>query len=329
MRFSRIQSGPFLPRTAGTFYSRLVANPDVVEFKDHLYYFFRGQGESGHDQIGVWTKPTADADGFDWEKPFSYPAIPVSADRNSVDSDHILDPAAIVFNGSLYVYYTSKSSSREPDYSISLAISWDGRTYEKSRNNPILAGAIAPEIVLHDGKLHLFYQRHNRPGNLWEVFCRTSADGLDFDPASERKVFGPTRKKGDFDGHSVTTVRIFEEGDWFTMTYGACRKFLDYPESIGLARSRDLCQWERCPDNPIFARGHEGEWDEGALWYPTVYKRKGQYIMWYEGAGAGLGTTTAAARRASKIAREDYGGYLETSFSQIGVAVAQGNLSDW
>ncbi len=329
-QFSRIGASPFISRTPGTFYSRLVANPDVLEFKDNFYYFFRGQGESGHDEIGVWTKPASDADGFNWNKTFSDPVIPVSLDKNAPDTDYILDPAAIVFKDSIFVYYTAKSLKKQPNYSIALAISSDGKKFEKFSGNPVLEGVIAPEIIAYEGQLHLFYQRHNLVEDYWEVFSRTSTNGIDFDPASERRVFGPTRGTEGFDSYSVTTVRIFEENGYFYMTYGGCRKFLDYPESIGLARSKDLSHWERYPGNPIFSRGRAGEWDEGALWYATVHKFNGQYLMWYEGAGSGMGLSTEEARRASWLAREEnYGGYLETSFSQIGVAIATGSLSDW
>ncbi len=36
MKFSRIADQPFIPRTAETFYSELVANPDILEFKGEL-----------------------------------------------------------------------------------------------------------------------------------------------------------------------------------------------------------------------------------------------------------------------------------------------------
>ena len=69
------------------------------------------------------------------------------------------------------------------------------------------------------------------------------------------------------------------------MTYGACQKFDDYPESFCLAKSSDLIHWDRFHDNPILHRGKVGEWDEGAIWFPTVYKYNDKYYLWYEGSG--------------------------------------------
>ena len=81
-----------------------MANPDVVEFDEILYFFFRGQDEFGHDQIGVWTKPASEADGINWDKEITDPVIRVSENQDEYDSNHVLDPAAVVFNNQIYLY---------------------------------------------------------------------------------------------------------------------------------------------------------------------------------------------------------------------------------
>jgi hypothetical protein len=89
-----------------------------------------------------------------------------------------------------------------------------------------------------------------------------------------------------------------------------------------------LINWERNLSGPIFSRGNSGDWDEAAIWYPTIYKISDTYFMWYEGAGTGNGLVDEASVQASELAREvNYGGYLETNFSQIGVAIL--NKSDF
>lgn len=327
IKFKRIYNSPYIPKTPGTFYSILVANPAVTEYKGNTYFIFRGQGDSGHDQIGMWVTPSDSADGVNWKNHHQLPILPVSNDPNAFDNQHILDPGVIFKGDSLFVYYTGKSLNKEPNYSVCLAISYDGTTFNKY-SKPIIEGGIAPEVVYQDGLFYLFYQRQNVKG-YWEVFVATSINGIDYDISKEQLVFGPSQIPGTIDYFSVTTVRIFKEGNYFYMTYGACTKYIDYPESIGLARSTDLIKWERYFYNPIFERGDAGIWDEGALWFPTVRIIQGKYIMWYEGSGSGLGLKTEDARKASKIAREqNYGGYLKTSFSQIGIAVFEGSISD-
>jgi predicted GH43/DUF377 family glycosyl hydrolase len=328
IRFKRIFNSPYIPKTPGTFYSILVANPAVTEYKGNTYFIFRGQGDSGHDQIGMWTTPSDNADGLYWNYHQPLPIIPVSNDPNAIDNQHILDPGVIAKGDSLFVYYTGKSLRKEPNHSVCLAISTDGTTFTKYPSNPIIEGGIAPEVVYHNKLFYLFYQRQNEKG-YWEVFVSKGTNGIDFDTSKEQLVFGPSHIPGTIDYFSVTTIRIFKEANYFYMTYGACTKYIDYPESIGLARSTDLMNWQRHAYNPIFERGDAGTWDEGALWFPTIRNIQGKYLMWYEGAGSGLGSETEDARKASKIAREqNYGGYLKTSFSQMGIAVFEGRISD-
>lgn len=326
--FERISTEPNVSRTANTFYSKLVANPAIVEFKGVTHFIFRGQGESGHDQIGMWTTPSDRADGIHWDNHIPSPIIPVSADPNAPDSQHILDPGVVAKGDSLFVYYTAKSVKPDPNYSICLAISTDGITFNKYASNPVLDLAIAPEVVYHDGLFYVFYQE--QVDDYWEVFVATSKNGIDFNRNPKRKILSPSHTPGAFDQHSVATVRIVKEGDYFYMTYGACTKYIDYPESIGLARSTDLIHWEQYAHNPVFVRGDAGTWDEGALWFPTVRNMQDQYVMWYEGGGTGLGLQTEEAREASRKAREEnYGGYMNTAFSQIGTAVFKGKFKDY
>jgi predicted GH43/DUF377 family glycosyl hydrolase len=327
IQFLRLSANPYVARKPGTFHSRLVANPAVADYKGRTYFIFRGQGEAEHDQIGLWSTPSAAAGGLEWSTRLPVPVIPVSDHPNAPDNKHVLDPAVIAVGETLFVYYTARAIAGDPDYSICLATSTDGISFTKAATNPLIAGVIAPEVVHHDGRFHLFYQRRHRD-DYWELFMATSGDGITFDVANERRVFGPSRRPGAFDSHSIATARLVREGEYWYMTYAAATRYLDYPESIGLARSRDLVHWERYPGNPIFERGSAGTWDEAALWYPTVRRLGGRYLMWYEGAGTSLGLATDAARSASRTAREcNYGGYLETSFSQIGVAEFRGDLS--
>ena len=329
IKFERTSEHPYIPRVPGTFFSVLVANPAVIDFKGETYFFFRGQDESGKDQIGLWKTPTSKADGIHWDEQIPEPVIPVSERLDAPDNSYILDPAVVVKGDSLLVYYTGKSANAATFSTISLSITTDGEAFTKFVENPILEDAIAPEVVLHNDLFYLFYQRLHEE-RYWEVYVATSRDGIAFDVDNERKVFGPSREAGTFDAHSVATVRIFKDGDYFYMTYAACKQYLDYPESIGLARSRDLITWEKYPHNPIFERGAAGTWDEGALWFATVRKIGERYLMWYEGTGTGLGLISERAREVSKLAREeDYGGYRTFSFSQMGLAAFDGSLSDW
>ena len=91
--------------------------------------------------------------------------------------------------------------------------------------------------------------------------------------------------------------------------YCGSNRHNDYPADAGLATSKDLVHWTKYPHNPIFSRGAEHEWDEGAIWFTTVEKIDDRYFMWYEGYGGGTART------------EPYGSYLKGGKSQVGMAV--------
>lgn len=330
IRFRRHPGNPILPRQPGSFNSIHAANPDLLWFRDRYFYYFRGQDEAGHDQLGVATADQESFDGVHWEAFSGNPIVRVGYRKADYDSGHILDPAAIAIDGRVHLYYTAHASdwkSGKRPSGVGLAISDDGFHFTKVTRERLVPGT-SPEIVAHQGRYFIFYQRLNSTG-AFDIYCCPSADGLLFDLQEEQQVFQPSGQPGAFDRFSISTVRIWHEPPWFYLFYGGCDRYFDYPRAIGLARSTDLLHWERYPHNPVFERGRVGTWDEGALWFATVAGVGEKVYLWYEGTGTGLGRKTAVAREASDSARrDDYGGYAITSFSQIGLAFLNAPLND-
>ncbi len=329
--FERYPNNPIIKRKPDTFYSVHAANPDLLLYKDRYFFYFRGQSQSGHDQIGVATVEKDNFNGIDWHLYEHNPILTVGKRKEDFDSAHILDPAALLMDHKVYLYYSAHQigwkSSPKPS-TTGLAFSDDGYCFKKSACNPVVAG-VAPEVVALDKKIYLFVQRFNKDG-VFDIYLCESNDGIVFPPAKQKKVFSPSKQPGAFDAYSISTVRIWQEHGWYYMIYGGCDTYFDYPKAIGLARSRDLYTWERYPGNPVLRRGKAGSWDEGAVWFATLYKRNDIYYLWYEGAGTGMELCSAEARRQSKICRQqDYGGYEKSSFSQIGLAMFRGDSLQW
>ena len=332
VQFSKHPANPVIRRTPGTFFAKHAANPDLLEFAGTCFLYFRGQDARGHDEIGVAHTSRSAFDGVSWTIPAENPIIRVSPDPAEFDSGYILDPAAIIIGGKIYLYYTAHradwQSWNTPSH-IGLAVSDGGFHFEKSGNNPIIEG-MAPEIIQHAGIFRLFFQRLCEDRTHFEIWCCTSPEGVHFSAADARIVFRPSGEAEAFDRCSISTVRIWHEHDWFYMTYGGCPKFIDYPAAIGLARSRNLRHWERYPGNPILAAGTPGAWDEGALWFATVFKMNSTYYLWYEGTGTASSLSNSEGREISRLCRqENYGGYGIASFSQIGLASFKGEIPDW
>jgi predicted GH43/DUF377 family glycosyl hydrolase len=264
---------PFIPTIPGTWRSHCTANADLVTLGDRYFLYYRG-GDQYHDRIGVMTCPVEKFDGFTWEDYPGNPVIDVGRE-NEFDGVNTMDPSATVFNGKVYLYYSAFGEKAE---TIGLAVSENGFHFEKWSSNPVLIGR-CPQMIVHDGKCYLFFVRKNPLGG-YSVHCALSGDGVRFDA-----LYKPVLEPGDADSwesKSVTTPRVFKEGDTFYMVYAADNKTIDGSSRFGLAVSTDLLKWEKYGANPIFETSSAGAWDDGHMWFGSVKKINGKYWMWYE-----------------------------------------------
>jgi hypothetical protein len=194
----------------------------------------------------------------------------------SFDDDHVTDPAAAVVTGCVLLYYSALGTG--PD-AIGLATSTDGVTFNKVPK-PILVGR-APEIVVRDGHFFLYFVRVTRVGG-YAVHLATSSNGIEFREAHPTPVLDKGAQ-GSWDSYSVTTPRVFTREGFSYMLYAGDGKSRDDPGAFGLARSRDLVHWSRYAGNPVFRRGHTGAWDDGAIWFGTVFEWNDTLYLFYEG----------------------------------------------
>jgi len=301
-RWERFTHNPVFPAVPGTWMESQTANPDMLLIGDTCFMYFRGQ-QGGHDRIGVATIPRERFDGFTWSiRP--QPVIDIG-EPGSWDETHVLDPASVLVNGKVFLYYSSVS--RKSDRAICLAVSEDGIHFKKYEANPVVVGG-GPEVVYRDGVFYLYYWKRVPGSKGFQIHLATSQNGLQFSEYEAGPVV-PVGPEGSWDSHTVETPRIFNEKGMYYMTYCGSNRHNDYPADAGLATSRDLVHWTKYPHNPIFSRGAEHEWDEGAIWFTTVEKIDDRYFMWYEGYGGGTART------------EPYGSYLKGGKSQVGMAV--------
>ncbi len=243
---------------------------DVLPREDHYQIFYVGK-QDGQDSIGIATLSKKDFDGTGWTDYAQNPVLS-PGEPGSYDGTHLVDPACVELDGSVYLYYSALGDG--PD-SIGLATSEDGRHFKKE--GPVLVGR-APEVVLAGDTIYMLYSLDHPDGG-YAFHLATSKDGKKFQ--EEGLVFAPGGEG--WDGFSVVTPRVFREGDTFIMAYAGDDEDKDYPKNFGLAFSQDMRNWIRYPHNPVMSAGPPGTWEWRAIWFPEILKVGDLYYMWYEG----------------------------------------------
>jgi hypothetical protein len=262
---------PLLGALPGTWLEDAATTPDVLAYRDQTLLYC-GAVCGGHERL------VAMGIRYDGETP-TFGQVKLAVDvgpAGAFDSDHVFDPAGVAIGDRVFLYYSTVGAA--PD-SIGLATSVDGYRFEK-HPHPVLIGR-APEVAIRQGKFHLLYVLEAPRGG-YVIHLAVSDDGCRFRPAGPAPVLD-VGAPGTWDSFSVLTGRVFEYGDMYDMVYAGDAREKDLPRAFGLARSTDLVHWERYRHNPVFRCGPPSAWDDGAIWFGTVFVRSGILDMWYEG----------------------------------------------
>ncbi len=281
LAWTRESSNPVIAPSGSSWKARWTGTPELVTIGDRLLLYYRGNGtlpralnKQYHDRIGVAEVTAIGAMELAFRDLHNgSPVVDIGA-PGDFDDDGVRDPAAVWFKGEVHLYYTALSGKQS---SIGLATSLNGERFTK--RGRICEGR-SPDVIAVGDTLFLIYQKPGSDG--YEVHLAMSTDGLHFFPLGQSPVFEGMRDK--WDAKSITSPRIWKNGDWFFMLYGGSADRLDEPEYFGLARSRDLIRWERHPGNPIFAAGAHATADGGAIWYPAIAEAGSWIVMLYEGS---------------------------------------------
>lgn len=165
---------------------------------------------------------------------------------------------------------------------VGLASSASGTAWTKSAANPVLSGTTgawdelaaerAPWIIKEGSVFKMWYES----GEPRQLGYATSPNGVAWTKHPANPVLRPG--PDGFDAAYVGHGAVLHEGI-YKLWYHAQG---DQGPIIAYATSPDGVNWTK--QGPVL-HPEGGNWDEGAVWGPSVLRYNGLYWMWYGGAG--------------------------------------------
>lgn len=255
-----------------------IANPDVLtpeESIDGNWWLWVRGGDGTRAHLGFYTQP---ADSFNPLGPWNYydgnPIIPAGW-FGDYDSHHAIDPAPVVSDGKMYLYY--KGIDKERVNRVLLAVTDDGYNYSKVEI-PWKEDCGVADVVKWNGKYYLYVAMR--------MYVYTNP--LSGDEASVTPIFEKGGAPDNCDWYSLNGGKIFRVkgcDKWF-IAYQAGVNNPDFPIRFHVAYSDDMLHWTKVQNpQPFYARGARGTWDQGAIWAPAIFEYGDSLYMYYEGWG--------------------------------------------
>lgn len=268
-RWRRDEANPVI--RAGADWSREFVAPSSVLETDRRVTLFAEGGESERESIGAYVCDQPCSPGSAWAADAANPVLQPGAD--GFDRGSVFDPAVILFRDELRLYYSATGggphefAERSPaqdeapaDPEFVGVARHTGGGFQRVAT-PVLEGR-CPAVIEWQDLLYLFYVKVFSGG--YRIHLAASPDGLEFSDVRDQPVL-EVGAAGEWDSYTVTTPKVFRDGDHFTMLYAGDAQRIDDPTGIGIAVSSDLIEWSKHPGNPVFTTGASGQFDSASV----------------------------------------------------------------
>ncbi len=198
------------------------------------------------------------------------------------DAVDVLNPAVVHRENKFYILYSGFDGKT---WRTGLAVSGDGRNWEKAATNPVLEPdartwegdyIAANGTALHDGREFVYWYQGGRPPR---IGVTRSADARVW--RREREPVLEPGPPGAWDEAGVADPFVLRCGSIYYMYYlGQNRRGL---QRLGVARSSDGVHWQKHLANPVLDLGLPGAFDERSLGEPAVFRTGAELVMIYTG----------------------------------------------
>jgi len=227
----------------------------------------------------------------EWVRDTDGPLLSLGA-KGEFDDTHLFAPAVAKSESGFQLWYCgSRGEVARRVFSMGGATSPDGRAFTKLVKNPVFDfgdgkhSILTPTLLRNpdgttlkeNGLLRMWFSSTWFEGGtgLHTLHETTSRDGLEWSAPSETQL------------KNVYAPSVLKVGEQYRMWYTDVSA---EPWKFRHAASRDGREW-KVDEEPILVI--DQQWEKSRLFYPTVLKIDGAYLMWYGSYWTGRENTTA------------------------------------
>ena len=234
----------------------------------------------------------------EWTRDSDGPVISLG-DAGTFEDTHLFAPAVAYENGTFSMLYCgSRGRVQERVFRLGLAVSTDGIRFEKSDLAPVYSFGDDKQSVLTPTFLRGDDGRTVRDDGLLRLWFTTAdlttADSLHVLRESTGRNVDSLAAPSAPQLENAYAPTVILDGDVYRVWYADVSV---EPWSIRHAWSRDGREWT-ATEGPVVVI--DQEWERDRLFYPTVLKSDGVYLMWYGAYWKDRTHTTAIGCAASE-----------------------------
>ncbi|TBL81392.1 glycoside hydrolase [Paenibacillus thalictri] len=247
-------------------------DPAVVKFNGQywMYYSIPPYGD-GRERDGWAIGIATSRDLQQWERAGEL------TPKISCEANGLCAPGAIVLDGKIHLFYQTYGNF--PKDAICHAVSDNGIDFTRNETNPVFAPtgswnngrAIDADVIVHDGKLFLYYATRDPLGQVQMQGVATAPLDSDFGREAWSEACGDTILKPElpWEGQCIEAAALCKRDGKLIMFYGGA--YNNCPQQIGCAVSDDGIRWERLFDEPFLPNGAEGSWNSSESGHPFLF----------------------------------------------------------
>jgi predicted GH43/DUF377 family glycosyl hydrolase len=262
-------------------------DPHVVWFGGRylLYYSVpTGKDSTGADRWGIGIAESKNL--TNWRKVTEIP--PVAA----YERKGFCAPGALVQDGKVHLFYQTYGNGRND--AICHAVSADGIHFDRNSTNPIFhptvsnwscGRAIDAEVIRFNNQYFLYFATRDPAYKIQQLGVAVAPATTNFNREDWKQmaIDGPILKPDyPWEGECIEAPSVIQRGNELVMFYAGA--YNNWPQQIGVARSKDGLHWERIQTEPFLKNGQPGTWNASESGHPHIFTTPaGKTYLFFQG----------------------------------------------